>query len=168
MAGRAQRAYRILCLTLLLVALCSLLFFPVDVLIVGAQSAPLLSVDRISKGDSVTLTHVNSMYNEPVEEVLTFDGSDFMLADVKTASYGVKEYYRITEGIEKRAFRRVTFINSASGQFQLTIKGKTVEGLARFVDQSITFGITRQPLAYYLSWRLFGIFPISSLSQQPS
>jgi hypothetical protein len=161
---RAQRTYRLLGLALLLAALCSLLFFPVDVIFVGAQSAPLLSVDRISKGDSVTLAHVNSIYNERVEELLSFDGSDLMLADVKTASYGVKEYYRITEGIEKRTFRRVTFMNSASGQFQLLIKGRDVEGLSRFADQRITFGITHQPLAYYLSWRLFGIFPGSRLS----
>lgn len=159
MAVRARRARRLLGLILLLVALCYLLFFPVDVFLVSAQSGPIISVERISKGDSVTLTHVNSMYNEPVEEVLTFSGTDLVLADVKTASYGVREYYRITEGIEKRTLRRVTFMNSASGQFQLLIKGKAAEGLARFTDQPITFAITRQPLAYYLSWRLSGIFP---------
>jgi len=50
-------------------------------------------------------------------------------------------------------------MNSASGQFQVTIKGKAVEDLSRFADQPITFGITRCPLAYYLSRRLFHIFP---------
>jgi hypothetical protein len=157
--GRARRAYRVLGLILLLAALCSLLFFPVDVILVSAQPGPLLSVERISKGEGVTLSHVNSMYNEPVEEVLTFDSGALVLADVKTASYGVKEYYRITEGIEKRAFKRVTFVNSASGQFQLTIKGRAVEGLARFIDQPITFGVARPPLAQYLSWRLLGVYP---------
>jgi len=156
---RAQRVYRVLGLMLLLAAPCSLLLLPVDVVLVGAQSGPILFVEHISKGDNVVLSHTNSMYKERVEEALAFDGSDLTLADVKTDSYGVKEYYRITDGLPRRSWRNVTFMNSASGQFQLTIKGKAVEGLSRFIDQPITFGITRQPLAYYLSWRLFDIFP---------
>lgn len=159
MAGRARTHYRVLFVALLAAALCSLLFFPVDVIFVTGHPGPILSVERISKGDGVILAHVNSMYNEAVEEVLTFDGREMMLTDVRTPSYAVKEYYRITDGLARRSWRSVTFMNSASGQFQLTVKEKAVEGLARFVDQPITFGITRQPLAYYLSWRLFGIFP---------
>ena len=159
MRTRAQRAYRVLGLMLLLAALCSLLLFPVDLVLVGAQPGPILFVEHMSKGDSVVLSHTNSMYNERVEEALAFDGNELVLADVKTDSYGVKEYYRITDGLPRRSWRNVTFMNSTSGHFQLTIKGKAVEGLSRFTDQTITFAITRQPLAYYFSWRLFGVFP---------
>ncbi|MEO0249489.1 MAG: hypothetical protein ABIN58_08105 [candidate division WOR-3 bacterium] len=159
MTIRARRVHRRLSLIILAAALCSLFFFPADVLYVSARPGPVLLVERISRGDYVTLSHMNSLYNELVEEVLTFDGRALELAEVKTASYGVKEYYRITEGIERRSFTSVTFMNSASGQFQLTIKGKAVEALARFMDQPVAFGITRCPLAYYLSWRLFRIFP---------
>lgn len=159
MHAHARRVYRILWLALLIASLSSLLFFPLDVLYVSVESGPVLSAERISRGDYVTLSHVSSMYNEPVEEVLSFNGRELELVDVKTTSYGVKEYFRITEGIEKRSFQSVTFMNSSSGQFQLTIKGKAVEGLTLFTDQPVTFGITRQPLAYYLSWRLFGVFP---------
>jgi len=100
---RAQRVYRVLGLMLLLAALCSLLLLPVDVVLVGAQSGPILFVEHISKGDNVVLSHTNSMYMERVEEALAFDGSDLTLADVKTDSYGVKEYYRITDGYQGEA-----------------------------------------------------------------
>jgi hypothetical protein len=103
----------------------------------------VLCVYPVGEGDAVVLSHVNSIYDAPVEEILRVKGGSFELEDVRTPSYGVKEYYGIAEGITRRRWTEFTFHNSSGRSFSLKIGGRPVREVETHRDQPITVRLGR-------------------------
>jgi hypothetical protein len=127
------------------------LLFPMTLIVVTPVGLRPLLVQRMAQDDTVTLAHINSIYREPVEEVLKLKGDTLLLDEVRTSSYGVKEYYRITEGIRKIGYKQFRF-NNAHNAFTLAVKGRRVEAVASHPDVAISVQIARRPLVRYLWW----------------
>ena len=146
------RAMKRIVLTLFIAcAVIAPLLIPMTLIVVAPVGERPLLVERMAQGDTVTLAHINSIYGEPVEEVLKLKRDTLLLDEVRTPSYGVKEYYRITEGIRTIGYKKFRF-NNAHNAFTLAVKGRRVEAVASHPDVSISVQIARRPLVRYLWW----------------
>jgi len=99
-------------------------FIPVKVIKVTTTDGVVRFVRMVHDGDIIVLSHINSIYDAKVEEVLRVEGLSLRLAEVKTDSYGVKEYYGITERIQPRSWGEIRLYNSGARHFTFTVNGK--------------------------------------------
>jgi hypothetical protein len=131
------------------VIIVSVLFVPVKCFVVRAQDNSLIFIDIAGNDDVVALSHINSIYDERVNEILKVKGFFLQLADVETSSYGIREYYGITEGIQKRQWKRIRFYNSTDRVFSLAINNNDIR-LMQFRDSYISIEVSRYLFAGYL------------------
>lgn len=127
----------------------ALVAVPVPSIVVTAPEGKRLHVARVGSGDTVRVAHTNSIYDEKVEEVLEVRGERLVVTEVKTPSYGVREYYRITDAPPILSLRSFRFYNTITGRFELWIKGKSVD-LNRCREKLVSVEIYRITLFRYL------------------
>ncbi|MDD5205630.1 MAG: hypothetical protein PHS17_09420 [Desulfobacterales bacterium] len=122
---------------------------------VSTEKNGVIAVHLVQEGETLTLFHVNSIYDAPVEEILRVKNGSLELEEVRTPSYGVKEYYGIAEGITKRKWKEFTFRNSSDRGFSLKIGGRTVPEVETHRDQPVSLRQVRfYPLRrLFTSWR---------------
>ena len=131
------------------VIIVSVLFVPVKCFVVRVQDNSLIFIDIAGNDDVVALSHINSIYDERVNEILKVKGFFLQLADVETSSYGIREYYGITEGIQKRQWNRIRFYNSTDRVFSLAINNNDIR-LMQYRDSYISIEVSRYLFAGYL------------------
>jgi hypothetical protein len=119
------------------------LFYSSGCIELSTQENGVIAVYPVSEGDTLILSHVNSIYDAPVEEVLRVKDGSLELEDVRTLSYGVKEYYGIAEGITRRRWKEFIFHNSSGRGFSLKIGGRPVREVETHRDQAITVQLGR-------------------------
>lgn len=132
--------------TILLLLMASGGLIPVKVINVATTDGVVRFVRMVHDGDTIVLSHINSIYDAKVEEVLRVEGLSLHLAEVKTDSYGVKEYYGITEGIKPQSWREIRFYNSGARRFSLTVNGKHLH-IEKFVDSLLVIRL-QKPCLY--------------------
>ncbi len=106
-------------------------------LIITGQQGDILYVQTVRDGDVIKISHINSIYDAKVEEVLSVEGNEFMLKDVNTRSYGVLEYYGITEGLTPRRFSAIIFRNTKDREFSLYINDKKIGKILYTVNTAL-------------------------------
>lgn len=126
------------------------LFFPCVEL--STEDAGVVGLYPVDEGETVILSHVNSIYDSPVQEILAVRDGVFELEEVKTTSYGVKEYYGIAEGIHRRSWKEIRFRNSADRGFSLRIGTRLVKEVGMHRNKTITLRLRRfYPVRHLLS-----------------
>ncbi|OPY73547.1 MAG: hypothetical protein A4E64_02540 [Syntrophorhabdus sp. PtaU1.Bin058] len=138
--SRTAKAYTISSILLFLIA--SGGFIPIKVIKVATTDGVVRFARMVHDGDTIVLSHINSIYDAKVEEVLRVEGLSLRLADVKTDSYGVKEYYGITEGIKLQSWREIRLYNSGARHFTLTVNGKRLH-IEKFVDSLLVIRLQK-------------------------
>ena len=106
----------------------------------------------VKDGDLIFLSHINSIYNMKVDEVLRINKSLLELEDVRTKSYGIREYYMITDGFIKRSWNKIRFYNYDKAEFSLNIKDKRVDELEKFRNSYISIEVRETSLLRYFTW----------------
>ncbi|MDD5008004.1 MAG: hypothetical protein PHU49_09185 [Syntrophorhabdaceae bacterium] len=129
-------------------------FIPVKVITITTVDGVARLVKMVHDGDTIMLSHINSIYDAKVEEVLRVEGLNFCLAEVKTDSYGVKEYYGITEGIQPRSWKEIRFYNSAVRHFSLAVNDKEFN-IRKFTDSLLIIKLQKTRLHKYFSLLIF-------------
>lgn len=129
------------------------LFLPIKTLVIDVDGR-VVFVSMIKNGDTVSLSHINSIYNQEVDEILKIDGNNFLLSDIITKSYGIKEYYGITENITHRKFKQIKFFNGKDRNFTLKIDTRKVEMINRYKEQELTFYVKEISLLKFLKLML--------------
>jgi len=115
------------------------------------ENGNIIFIDSIKDKDEVVLSHINSIYNAWVEEFMYVEKDELLLKKIKTSSYGVKEYYNITDGFTPRRFSTIVFRNTKEGGFSIKINGRAVEKLKKTVNTSLTIELVKMP-AYLFYW----------------
>ncbi len=110
----------------------------VKCLVIAGQKGDMLFIRKVRDGDVIKISHINSIYDAGVEEVLSVEGNELVLRDIKTGSYGVKEYYGITEGLTPRRFTVITFRNTKDREFCLYINDKKIDKISYAINTSLT------------------------------
>ncbi len=123
-------------------------------LVIKKEDGDIIYIKDIKDGDRITISHINSIYDAKVEEVLYIEGDSFLMKDIKTASYGVKEYYGITEGIVSRSFTAITFRNTKERDFSIEVNGEKVININEARDNALTIEIIQIPVYRYYSTKL--------------
>lgn len=95
------------------------------------------------EGMPVVLSHVNSIYDARVDEILELKGDSLVLKDVQTKSYGVKEYYQIADGITIHAWKNIHLYSGADRDFTLTIDGRAVEVMNEYKNTHLSIQVLR-------------------------
>jgi hypothetical protein len=106
--------------------------FPIKCVVITNQNGTIIHLRVVKDGNLIFLSHINSIYNMKVDEVLRINKSSLELEDVRTKSYGIREYYMITEGFIKRSWNKIRFYNYDKAEFSLNIKDKRVDELEKF------------------------------------
>ncbi len=109
-------------------------------LIKGADDK-IFFIEQVKDKDEIVISHINSIYDARVEEVLMVEGETLLLKGIDTPSYGVKEYYGITSGFTPRRFSSITFRNTKDRGFFIKINGKKIEKIKDLVNMPVTFEI---------------------------
>lgn len=143
-------------LILPVVIILSVMFFifnnKTNCVIIKKMDGKVLFIEKTKDNDEIIITHINSIYDAKVEEVLFVENGAFLLKDIKTLSYGVKEYYGITNGFIPKRFNSIIFRNTKDRGFSITINGKKVENMDRAMDSSLTLELIYIPIyEYYCS-----------------
>jgi len=121
-------------------------------LVIKKEDGGIIYIKDIKDGDRIKISHINSIYDAKVEEVLYMEGDSLILKDIKTASYGVKEYYGITEGIVPRSFTAITFRNTKERDFSIEGNSEKVQNIQQARDTALTIEIVLMPVyRYYLT-----------------
>jgi hypothetical protein len=107
-------------------------------------------VKFVQNGDTVRLSHINSIYDAEVTEILEVDKDRFRLLDVETISYGVREYYGITDGVQERSWKKISFYNSKGRQFSLLVDNSKVDILKKYSDAHLSMEIGNFSIIGYL------------------
>lgn len=123
----------------LLVGLSSL-FLPLKFIVVEGTLGRPISFFLVRDGDRIEISHINSIYDSHVNEILRVAGEELEVIRVETHSYGVKEYYGISDGFSPRKYKRITFFNSTERNFSLKVKGKELD-LKRALDDRVTIRV---------------------------
>lgn len=109
---------------------------PVNSLMIKeATKSDLITIKKLQEGDIIVLSHINSIYDAEVKEVFKVRKNFFVLKDVDTSSWGVKEYYGIADGIPERRFYKISFRNTSGRNFTLRINRENIEEISRFRDR---------------------------------
>lgn len=143
-----SKKIKFLCLFLIF-AISALMLIPLNVFIVEVLGKTIF-FEKISNNTIVSISHINSIYNAKVEEVFKINGKYFELIDVVTDSYGVKEYYGITEGVAKRRLKKVVFFNGQDRNFVVRLNNKEIKKINKFKEKEITLQIEEMPLFKFL------------------
>lgn len=143
-----SKKIKFLCLFLIF-AISALMLIPLNVFIVEVLGKTIF-FEKISNNTIVSISHINSIYNAKVEEVFKINGKYFELIDVVTDSYGVKEYYGITEGVAKRRLKKVVFFNGQDRNFVLRVNNNEIKEINKFKEKEITLQIEEMPLFKFL------------------
>lgn len=109
--------------------LASVLLAPVTSLSIHDPQGRQLVRTNLGEGSRVIICHLNSMYDARVEEHLELRDGLLELAEVKTTSYAIHEYYRTTEGTPQRRFGSLVIRNSAGRDFTLEVDGQKLSVL---------------------------------------
>lgn len=139
---------KFLCL-LFIFAISAIMLIPLNVFIIKVLDRTIF-FEKISNKTIVSISHINSIYNAKVEEVFKINGKNFELIDVVTDSYGVKEYYGITEGVAKRSLSKMVFFNGQNRNFVLRVNNKEVKEINKFKEKEITLRIEEMPIFKFL------------------
>lgn len=137
-----------LCL-LLIFAISALMLIPLNVFIIEVFEKKIF-LKKISDNTIVSISHINSIYNANVEETFKINGKYFELIDVVSDSYGVKEYYGITEGVIKRKLNNIVFFNGLDRNFVLRLNNKEVREINKYKEKEITLQIEEMTLFKFL------------------
>jgi len=116
-------------------------------LIIKGQQGDILYIQTVRDGDAIKISHINSIYDAGVQEILSVEGNELILKDIKTKSYGVMEYYGITEGLTPRRFASITFRNTKDREFSLHINDKKIEKVSYAIN--ITLMIELKQMHFY-------------------
>jgi len=129
-----------------------IIFFliPIRCLVMKGGDGEIIYLKNIRDGDVIIFSHINSIYDAPVDEILVVNGENLILKDIKTQSYGVKEYYQITEKISPRSFKGIILRNSKDRDFSVTVNGDSVNKLKEVSDKSINIALQYMTVSKYL------------------
>lgn len=115
---------------------CFFLLLEIETVSVRTDKKELIYLTFVKDGSVIELSHINSIYDAPVNEILMVNDSHFELVSVSTPSFGVKEYYLMDDLPKKRRYEAIRFFNSKERNFSLKIKGKNLD-LKNYVERSI-------------------------------
>lgn len=118
------------------------IFLPLKWILVKDGSGRQISFFLAKDGDRIEISHINSIYDANVREILRVVGEELEVISVETESHGVKEYYGISDGFSPRRFRAVTFFNSRERGFRLKVKGEEVD-LKGVLDERVTVSVDK-------------------------
>jgi hypothetical protein len=129
---------------------------PLKCIVIRTDDGVARFVKFVESGDTVRLSHINSIYDAEVTEILEVDKDRFRLLDVETTSYGIREYYGITDGVHERSWKKISFYNSAGRQFSLLVNRSEVGILKKYSDAYLSmeigsFGFVRYVLLLFRS-----------------
>lgn len=127
-----------------------LFFYKVNCLLIRENTGDVIFIKKILENDEIVLSHINSIYDAKVEEVFNIEGDMLVLKEIRTSSYGVKEYYGITDGMIKRQFSTITFRNTKDREFSLRINKEKIKNIDVFVDTPVTIELKKIPTIRYL------------------
>ncbi|MCJ8501324.1 hypothetical protein [Desulfatitalea alkaliphila] len=114
-------------------------------IVVRAHDGPIVFISSVTDRDAVILSHTNSMYDARVHEHLEIRGDVMVLADVKTESHGVREYYGIADGIPHREWSALRVFSTVDRAFSLTVRGVNVNAFQELKDTHFSIAIKRMP-----------------------
>jgi hypothetical protein len=114
---------------------------PLKCIVICTDDGVARVVKFVENGDTVRLSHINSIYDTEVTEILEVDKDRFRLLDVETTSYGVREYYGITDGVHERSWKKISFYNSKGRQFSLLVNTSKVDILKKYSDAYLSMQI---------------------------
>lgn len=113
------------------------------------ENKNIIFIDSVKDKDEVVLSHNNSIYNAWVEEFMYVEKDTLILKHINTSSYGVKEYYNITDGFTPRSFTCIVFRNTKERGFSIKINGKAVEKIKKTVNTSLVIELVKMPIYRY-------------------
>ncbi|MDW8001902.1 MAG: hypothetical protein RMJ39_04435 [Deltaproteobacteria bacterium] len=132
-----------------LTAIVFFLFLETEIILVRVSPGKTIYYTSVKDGDTLELSHVNSIYEREVKEVLRVERGYIELSEVITDSYGVKEYYLLDNFETKRGWKVIRLRNTEERNFSLKIKDRSV-GIEKYADMSIEIEIRRAFFAYGL------------------
>lgn len=132
--------------------------YEINFFIIEGVDSRILYLKKIKNKDEVIISHINSIYDARVDEVLMINGETFLLKEIKTPSFGVKEYYNITNGFTPRVFTSITFRNTKDREFSIRINEKKVEIIEKSLDMPLTLRIMKIPFYVYCWIKLNSMF----------
>lgn len=125
------------------------IIFPLKFVTVSDFRGRPIALFLVREGEIIEISHINSIYDCYVKEVLRVSGKALEVISVETESHGVREYYGISDGFTPRRYEKITFFNSKDREFSLRVKGKEIE-LWRTVDQRVTIDVFYGSLVSFL------------------
>ncbi len=97
----------------------------------------------LTEGSQVVISHINSIYDARVDELLELKDGALELTNVKTASHGVHEYYRTDDRSTKHRFTEISLINSADREFAIVVNKKRLNAIEENKNTAIRIRIEK-------------------------
>ncbi len=141
-------------LTVVLLCICALRLIDVRYAVLRTDDGEVVYLTSVRDGDSVVISHVNSIYDAPVEERLEIRDGQFLLTKVVTDSQGVLEYYGIADTTPRGKWSTIRIFSTEGRDFSLAIKGIPVDALNERGNSHFTLQVQECPLYRFLCWKI--------------
>lgn len=138
----------------ILLCLSALMLVDVRCVLVRTDDGDVVHATSVRDGDRMVISHINSMYDAPVEEHLHIHENRFVLTKVVTDSQGVLEYYGVADAAPRGTWSAIRIFSTEGRNFALTIKEIPVDALKKERDSHFTVRIENHPLYRFLALKM--------------
>jgi hypothetical protein len=138
----------------ILLCLSALVLIDVRCILIQTDDGEVVHVTSVRNGDSLVISHINSIYDAPVEEHLEVDENQFALTRVVTDSQGVLEYYGIADTTPRGKWSVIRIFSTEGRNFAFTIKGIPVDTLKERRHSHFNVHMQDRPLYLFLFWKV--------------